>query len=93
MNGWFDNDGFNTFYRGKSKYAKKEQLLDSFYYTWNRINGPFYNYPQFTYNWKKYWTADVKKKMKVILLGYGYTSAGIDGLFKAFTEWNTSALK
>jgi hypothetical protein len=93
MYGYFDHKSFNTYYKGKTKYAKKEQLLDAFYNTWNAINGPFYEHPKFTYNWEKYWTPEVKKRMKVTLLGYGYTAAGIDSLFKAFTEWNKCAPK
>ena len=33
------------------------------------------------------WKAANKKTMKIKLIGKGYSSAGIDGLFKAFTEW------
>ncbi|MBQ4284100.1 MAG: hypothetical protein IJB96_09260 [Lachnospira sp.] len=91
-NGWFDNKGFNTYYLSKSKYASKQKLLDDFYRVWIDCYGCRLTcMPDITYKLKKAFTADLKKRMKVLLIGKGYTSAGIDGIFKAFGEWIKSA--
>jgi hypothetical protein len=94
MNGWFDNKGFNNYYLGKSKYAKKQELLNDFYTAWYRNNGMgLHLTPGITDRLSKVWNAEHKKRIKTMLLGWGYTSAGIDGLFKAFAEWNKNAPK
>jgi hypothetical protein len=94
MDGWFDHRGFNNYYLGKSKYAKKQALLDDFYKAWYRNLGwGLAIEVGITYRMNKVWTAENKKKIKTMLLGWGYTSAGIDGLFKAFAEWNKNAPK
>ena len=89
MNGWFNNEGFNTYYLNHSKYAKRWQLLEAFYYTWYDCAGwPLALTQNATYKIKGIWKADFKKKMKIRLVGQGYTSGGIDGLFKTFAAWN-----
>jgi hypothetical protein len=94
VNGWFDNKGFNTYYLNKSKYAKKQALIGAFYYQWRVTFGSALDLTQnITYNMKNYWTAANKRKLKTQLLGVGHTSAGIDGLFKCFADWNRDAPK
>lgn len=85
----FDNLGFNNYYTAKSKYAKKQELLADFYRVWYDTFGWGLAIRPFTMESIKNscWKAANKKTMKVKLIGKGYSSAGIDGLFKAFTEW------
>ena len=93
MNGWFDDKGFNTYYLNKTKYANKQNLLNDFYSVWYDNFGSLKLTQNITYNMKKYWNAANKKKLKTQLLGLGYTSAGIEGLFKSFADWNKNAPK
>ena len=94
MNGWFDNRGFNSFYLGKSTYVKKQQLLNGFYYQWAVLfSMGLEKTPGITGKMGSFWNASNKKKMKTRLLGLGYTSASVEGLFKAFAEWNKNAPK
>lgn len=94
MNGWFDNNGFNNYYLGKSKYEKKQKLLNSFYYCWAELFGQGLNLtPMITSRLSKMWNSTAKKNLKTRLLGEGYSSAAIEGLFRAFADWNKTAPK
>ena len=94
MNGWFDEDGFNSYYLQKSKYEKKQALLNAFYPAWYHAYGtPFYKMSTFTTRIHEVWKPDLKKAIKVSLISQGFTSASVDGLFRLFTEWNKYAPK
>ena len=87
--GFFDRRGFANYYLAKSKYAKKQALLDDFYRAWYKHNGDALHLSVgLTWRLDRVWNAEHKKNIKTYLLGWGYTSAAIDGLFKAFAEWN-----
>lgn len=86
---YFDWPGFKTYYLNSSKYSKKEQLLNSFYNLWADTFGVTNGLGHLC-GWghiKSYFTAQNKKKLKIQLQGWGYSPAGIDGLYKSFSQW------
>lgn len=85
-NNFFEIDNFRNFYFGKSKYAQKAGLLDDFCNIWFQIEGRALGLSTFQ-RAKAVLNAQNKKRIKTQLMGYGYSAAGIDGLFKAIAEW------
>lgn len=94
MNGWFDKKGFTNYYLAKSKYARKNELINSFYTAWIDVTNRGIDLIQdFTGTVNKIWNAPTKKAIKVLLISWGYSPASIEGLFKSFSDWNKHAPK
>ena len=87
---YFNNTEFNNYYLNRSKYEYRHNLLPAFYDAWYNCTGWFLvePNPNVTQCIKKAWKADLKKKIKIRLEGQNYTSAAVNGIFKAFTDWN-----
>lgn len=87
----FNLNEFKNFYFASSKYAEQEKLLDAFLYEWQSMNKT---------TWKDGWlvhmdyslvkekfNAKMKSDLKVRLQGKGFSTQGIEGLFRCLTKW------
>ncbi len=88
---YFDYTGFYNYYLAKSKYEKKQGLVEAFWREWMNKFGTSSSLTYVCGVSVKYisdlWKAPNKKDLKVKLISRGYTSQAIDGLFKCFTDW------
>lgn len=86
---WFDDKGFEQYYLSSAKAKNKNGLLIDFFGAWIDYWGPNGSLRTQTRGWvKKAWKdPKCKKYMKERLVGWKYTPATIDGIFKKFSEW------
>lgn len=85
---FFDYQGFCDYYLNTSKYAKKKDLLNDFYWTWANMLGVTDGLGHCcTWARIEYLFKENKKKIKIKLQAKGYTSQSVDALYRTMTQW------
>ncbi|MGN0642125.1 MAG: hypothetical protein ACI4JJ_03180 [Huintestinicola sp.] len=80
---------FKNYYLNTAKYADKVRLYNDFPMVYYRLNNLGINDTRL--DWlKENFNADMKKKLKVQLIAKNHTPGGIDGFFRAFTNYMDS---
>lgn len=89
--GYIDYKGFSNYYLQKSRYAQKEALLRDFSNAWYKDTGDAIHITVgLAYCIDRVWSPARKKRIRTVLMGRGYSREAINGLFKAFDEWNSA---
>lgn len=89
--GFIDYRGFKNYYLQKSRYAKKEALLWDFSDAWYKDTGDAIDITVGLANCiDRVWSPARKKRIRIVLMSRGYSREAINGLFKAFDEWNSA---
>lgn len=88
MSQFYDYQGFCRYYLNTSKYERKNELLNSFYWTWCNMLGTIDGLGHFpTWGRVEYLFKENKKAIKIKLISQGYTSQSIDALYRSFNSW------
>lgn len=82
---YFKKDNFEEYYLNSSRYTKKNALVLAFWKEWFDLTNESYHY--MTVDYAERCFKEYKKAIKVRLQGKGFTPAGIDGFYKAFSAW------
>lgn len=82
----FDNTSFNNLYLASSKYVKKNELLNDFYYVWFDYTRMGLRACPIAYARASWKNTTLKNNIKTTLMGRGYTPAAISGLYKIFKK-------